>query len=465
MRPLPEAARWPLRLYRTLFPAVFLVMLPGLLLRIWRRGGARDRFGERLGLFSPEARERLKGGGWIWIHAVSVGEMMMALKLVRAIRVVQPGARLLLSVTTSTGMAVAAKALAEEETGAGEGKTALIYYPVDFGPIVRRVLALVRPAQLVLVDKELWPNMIAACYQRRVPVSIVNARLSPRSGRRFRKWRRWVGPFFSMLEGVCLQEPEDRAVWQQLGVREEALHWTGSLKFDVLPARDDGDGGEPPEVAGLRALLCRLGGGWADPARLVLLGGSTFPGEEAMLGRVYRKLRAGFPQLRLILVPRHVERAGEVEHELAALGITCARRRRFNKPGEPEASEGEPQALLVDTTGELAHWYRLADLCVIGKSFRLTPSGEGGQNPVEAIEADCPVVCGPAMGNFAALMTALKAVEGVRIAADEAALATECEALFRDRETRNGLVERARGVLTRHHGATERVARRVLAGG
>lgn len=459
-RPLPSAARWPLRVYRTLFLAVFAVMLPRLVLRIRRRGQYRDRFGERFGLFSKEVRAHLGEGGWIWIHAVSVGEMMMALKLVRAIRAEQPQARVLLSTTTSTGMAVAAKTLAEatEETRAYQ---ALIYYPVDFAPIVRRVLALVRPAQLVLVDKELWPNMIAECYRRGVPVSIVNARLSARSGRRFLKWRRWVGPFFTMLEQVCLQEPEDRSVWRQLGVKEEALHWTGSLKFDSSSAFT---GEEPPRVALFRGLLKGMGGEWTDPSRFVMLGGSTFPGEEAMLTRVYLKLRASYPQLRLVLAPRHVERTAEVERELLSLGVRWTRRRQLGSGDGMEAVSDGADLLLIDTTGELADWYYLANACVIGKSFRLSPTGEGGQNPVEAIEAGCPVICGPAMGNFAALITALEGVDGIRAVADEAELLAQWEALLQAPQTGKSLVERARGVLAPHQGATERIARRILDG-
>ncbi len=436
-------------------------MLPRLVLRIRRRGQYRDRFGERFGLFSKEARARLEKGGWIWIHAVSVGEMMMALKLVRAIRAEQPQARVLLSTTTSTGMAVAVKALAGE-TEEVQAHQALIYYPVDFAPIVRRVLALVRPAQLVLVDKELWPNMIAECYRRGVPVSIVNARLSARSGRRFLKWRRWVGPFFTMLEQVCLQEPQDRPVWRQLGVKEEALHWTGSLKFDSSSAFN---GEESPRVALFRGLLRGMGEQWAAPSRFVMLGGSTFPGEEAMLTRVYLKLRARYPQLRLVLAPRHVERTAEVERELHSLGVRWARRRQLEGDGaaadDANGSDGA-DLLLIDTTGELADWYYLADACVIGKSFRLSPTGEGGQNPVEAIEAGCPVLCGPAMGNFAALMAALEGVDGVRVVADEAELLAQWEALLKAPQTGKSLVERARSVLAPHQGATERIARRIL---
>jgi len=439
-RALPAAARLPLRVYRFLFPVAFLLMLPSFGARMFRRGNYRHKFGQRFGLYSPEDRQRLEPGGWIWIHAVSVGEMMMGIKLARTLLATRPGAKVLISTTTSTGYAVA-----REQIAKGGGGLELIYYPLDLTSVVRRTLDLIRPAQVVMVDKELWPNMVAECYRRSIPVSIVNARLSPNSERGFLKWRRWVGPFFGMLEHVCVQEPEDVERWLALGVRREALHCTGSLKFDFAVA-------ESSRALEFRALLMRLGIGQETP---ILLGGSTFPGEEAALGRVLLKLREQFPALFLIVVPRHVERTSEVESDLRGLGLATVLRTTLPDlpPGSPR-----PDVLIVNTTGELRDWYAVATACFIGKSLTAT----GGQNPAEPVLVNRPVVFGPHMENFASLVRQLLVAHGAVQTPDEAGIIREIGALLADPARGKALVDRARTVLQVHLGANRRTAELLL---
>lgn len=437
-RPLPAAARLSLWVYRLLFPIAFAAMLPSVLLRMLRRGHYREKFGQRLGLYAGADRVRLEPGGWIWVHAVSVGEMIMGLKLARTLQACEPGAKILLSTTTSTGYAVA--------RGQMEGSDmALIYYPLDLACVVRRVLGLIRPAQLVMVDKELWPNMVAECYRRGIPVSVVNARLSPKSERGFRRWRRWTGPFFGMLERVCVQEPDDVSRWEALGVRPEALVCTGSLKFDFAE-------GEASRVGEFRALLNRIGVGDGAP---ILLAGSTFPGEEACLGRVALALRERFPELFLIVVPRHVERTPEVAADLQTAGLRVAL--RSSLPGLPPGSP-RPDALIVDTTGELRDWYALGSVCFIGKSL----CAQGGQNPAEPVLAGRPVVFGPHMENFEALVRQFLAVGGAVQVPDEAGLLRETGALLADPARGEALVDAARGVLRVHLGANRRTAEWLL---
>ena len=440
-RALPVAARLPLWVYRLLFPVAFILMLPGFVVRMCRRGNYRHKFGQRLGVYSAQDRQRLESGGWIWIHAVSVGEMMMGIKLARTLLAEQGDAKVLLSTTTSTGYAVAREQIAR----GGEGME-LVYFPLDFAPIVRRVLDLIRPSQMVMVDKELWPNMVAECYRRGIPVSIVNARLSPKSERGFLKWRRWVAPFFGMLEHVCVQESEDVERWEALGVRREALHCTGSLKFDFAAA-------EASRATEFQALLARLGVGEETP---VLLGGSTFPGEEAILGRVLLKLRERLPGLFLIVVPRHVERTPEVEADLRGLGLSTVLRTAL-----PDLLPGtaRPDVLIVNTTGELRDWYAVASVCFIGKSITAT----GGQNPAEPVLVNRPVVFGPHMENFGALVRQFLAVDGAVQVADEEGLIREIGALLADPARCEALVAKAQTVLQVHLGANQRTAELLLA--
>ncbi len=439
-RSFPAAARLPLSVYRLLFPVVFLLLLPAYLGRMFRRGHYAEKFGQRLGLFSPQDRETLGCGGWIWIHAVSVGEMMMGLKLARVLLSERPEARVLISATTSTGFTVA-----REQIARGGLPFELIYYPVDWLPGVRRTLALVRPSQLIMVDKELWPNMVAECFQRGIPVSIVNARLSPKSERGFRKWIRWTGPFFGMIERVCVQEPEDLARWQALGVRPEALHCTGSLKYDFAVS-------EAGHIAEFRALLGRVG---VTPGTPILLGGSTFPGEEAILARVLAALRQRWPELFLIVVPRHVERTPEVESELRASGLTVALRSTL-----PDATAGSPRpdVLIVNTTGELRDWYAVASVCFIGKSL----TAIGGQNPAEPVLVGRPVVFGSHMENFEALVRQFLAANGAVQVSSEAELTRAVGELLETPARGEALVAAAKRVLEVHLGANSRTANLLL---
>ncbi len=458
-RALPGEARLPLFLYRGLFPAVFTAMLPGFAVRILRRGNYAHKFGQRFGLFAANDRRALEQGGWTWIHAVSVGEMMMAIKLARTLQETYPGpdgVRILLSTTTSTGFAVA-----REQIARLPAPVELIYYPLDLAGIVRRVLHLVRPARLVLVDKELWPNMVTECYRRSIPISIVNARLSPKSERGFLKWRRWVSPFFAMLENVCVQEPDDIDRWQALGVRREALHCTGSLKFDFAVP----EGSRAPEF---RALLEPLGIQF-DPAEAntagmppnaatpVLLGGSTFPGEEAVLGRLLLALRARWPGVRLLVVPRHVERTPEMQTELRAMGLRTVLRSELS-PTPRDPLQPKPDVILVNTTGELRDWYAVATLCFIGKSL----CAQGGQNPAEPILAGRPVIFGPSMENFAALVHQFLAVKGATQVQNEEELAEAVTKLLADPAIGRAQVRHAAEVLRVHEGAARRTAEQIL---
>lgn len=420
-------------------------MLPGFALRIFRRGNYRHKFGQRFGIFSERTARRLAPGGWIWIHAVSVGEMMVGLKLAQTALSSSPGERVLLSTTTSTGFALARDFLKAPSRAGVE----LIYFPLDLRVIVRRVLDLVRPSQLILVDKELWPNLVAECYQRQIPVSITNARLSPKSERGFLKWKRWVGPFFGMLDHVCVQEAEDIEQWHRLGVRLEALHHTGSLKFDYAPAASS-------RRAEFQRLLASVGVSCEAP---ILLGGSTFPGEEALLVKALLELREEFKDLFLVLVPRHVERTRDVEILLREMGVTYALRSTLE--GRTEPITAWPEVLVVNTTGELRDWYSVATVCVIGKSF----TADGGQNPSEPILAGRPLICGPRMQNFRQLVEKLVAAHGAIQVPDGDALTDAVAELLRSPAARDQLVANGRAVFAPHEGAYARTVAILLGKG
>jgi 3-deoxy-D-manno-octulosonic-acid transferase len=415
-------------LYNLLFPIALLFFLPAYALKMWRRGNYREKFGQRLGFYDRATRDALSAGGHTWIHAVSVGEVMIALKLAAALKAREPALRVALTTTTTTGFA-----LAQKEAPAW---MEVIYSPLDFWPIMRRAFNVIRPARIVLVEAEIWPNLAAIAHRRKIPLALVNARLSARSERRFRKFSALVKPYFQMLDLVCVQEKEDVARWESLGVETARIQLVGSIKFD--PAEIASRSAEP------RAILTALG---VAEERPILLGGSTHVGEEEILGRIFQDLRREFPDLFLIIAPRHVERAREIVGALRGLGLSPVFR-------SDSRAKGPTDCLLLDTTGELRDWYSVATIVFIGKSL----TAHGGQNPVEPIVADRPVVFGPQMENFAALARALVANGGALQPNDELSLRDVLADLLRDPQQRASLVGRAREVLDAHRGATARTA-------
>jgi 3-deoxy-D-manno-octulosonic-acid transferase len=295
---------------------------------------------------------------------------------------------------------------------------------------------------VILVEAEVWPNLAAEARSRGLPLALVNARLSPRSEDRFRRFRFLIAPTFRCLDLVCVQEAEDIERWVALGIPRERIQHVGSIKYDPAETRVNPD--LPLQV--LRAF-------GIDGDRPVLFGGSTHPGEEEVLGEIFQRLRADFPACILIVAPRHVERACEIRTRLVRLGLKVSLR---SEAGAVQAVP--PDCILLDTTGELQNWYAVATIVFVGKSL----TARGGQNPVEPILAEKPVLFGPHMENFSTLAQALVAHEAAIQIRDPNSLQEKVAWLLRDREAAVRLVANAQAVLARHNGATGRTALLVL---
>lgn len=414
-------------IYNLLFPVALLFFLPAYVVKMLRRGNYRNKFGQRLGFYDDETRARLAGGHPTWLHAVSVGEVMIALKLATRMKGREPSLSVVLTTTTTTGFALASRQAPDW--------IEVLYTPLDFWPIMRRAFALIRPIRIVLVEAEVWPNLTAIAHRQKIPVALVNARLSPRSEGRFRTFNFFVRPYFQKLDLICVQEQEDVARWKSLGADPIRIFPVGSIKFDPENAA--------PRPEKPRAVLHRLG---IDPERPILLGGSTHSGEEEILGRIFLQLRRDFPDLFLIIAPRHVERTREIAEQLSVLGLGSIRR--------SQGGSAATDCLLIDTTGELRDWYSVATIVFVGKSL----TARGGQNPVEAIVADRPVIFGPHMENFATLARTLVAAGGALQPNNELALTESLRSLLGNPGEQEGLVRNAHAVLDAHRGATERTA-------
>ena len=420
--------------YNLLYPFGLLIFLPGQIAKLLRRGNYQHKFEQRLGLYDRDVRSRLASHCCTWIHAVSVGEVAIALKLSAKLRELDPKFFCVLTTTTTTGFAFATKE-------ACEGMEVL-YSPLDFWPVMRRAYAVIRPIRVVLVEAEVWPNLAAEARARGLPLALVNARLSQRSERRFRRFLFLVAPTFRCLDLVCVQEPEDIERWMALGVPRERIHHTGSIKYDPAETKVNPD--LPLQV--LRAF-------GIDGDRPILFGGSTHAGEEAILGEIYQRLRADFPALMLIIAPRHVERVDEIRTHLARLGLSVRLR---TEVGTGRMSP--PDCVLLDSTGELQDWYAVATIVFVGKSL----TARGGQNPVEPILAGKPVLFGPHMENFSALAGALIARDAAVQVVDADTLQKQVRRLLDDREAAGRLVAQAQAVLAVHAGATGRTAALVM---
>jgi 3-deoxy-D-manno-octulosonic-acid transferase len=281
-----------------------------------------------------------------------------------------------------------------------------------------------------------WPNLAGEAHTQQIPLLLVNARLSPRSERRYQRFRFFVAPIFRLLDLVCVPEEEDTERWAALGVLPDRIRVTGSIKFDPDV--------QPENQAGAASVSNAL-----SSDSLVLFGGSTHRGEEKILAEIFLRLRQQFPALRLFIAPRHVERLQEIRAELGVFPLRVALASE-----SLQGRDADADCILLDTTGELQRWYGIATVVFVGKSL----TAHGGQNPVEAIFAGKPVVFGPHMENFAMLAKRLVSNNGAIQIADTDSLEDAVAELLRDANARKGLVQNARAILNEHQGATARAA-------
>lgn len=413
------------RLYTLGLLAFFGVRLPGLLAQALVRGRYRQGLGERLGRIPAEAWGLGPGRRPIWIHAVSVGEVLAATPLVR--RLADSGrGPLLLSTVTETGNGVARDRL-------GAWAAGICFFPFDLPGPVGRALDAAAPRLVILTETEIWPNFLAACAARRIPVALVNGRISDRSFRRYRLVRR---PLARALEAIGLfgmQTERDADRIRALGAPADRVRVLGNLKFDA------GTGGaEAPDGARLRRIL------GIEDGRPVLVAGSTHRGEEAVILDAFRRLRAEVPDLFLVLGPRHPERATEVGVLLRECGLPW--RRRSEEPRWPV------DLLLLDTMGELSSLYALATVAFVGGSLVAV----GGHNILEPAAAGRPILFGPRMENFAEIAaTFVAAGAAVQVGSAEE-VAPALRDLLRRPERAEEMGVAAQALVARHRGATAR---------
>lgn len=405
-----------------IYSQLIRLILPFILLRLWWNGRRapelRRNWYQRLGIVPGMS------GTVVWVHAVSVGETIAAAPMIRRLLARNPGITILMTAMTDTGLAQARKMFGDQVQYA--------YAPYDTPGSIRRFLDRACPRILVIMETEIWPNMIRQCRARQVPVFLVNARLSERSAQGYERVRSLAAPIMCSISWVAAQAEKDAERFRRIGVAPEKVAVTGSVKFDV----DIPD--EVREAA--RALRQELAG------RPIWIAGSTHGSENDQLLAAHAKVLENHPGALLILVPRHPDRFGPVAEKAVRDGLVLARRSLGEDPCHA-------QVYLGDTMGELMMLYGASDLAFVGGSL----IERGGHNPLEPAGWGIPVFSGPNIFNFETIYQRLLDDRGVKLVADADELAAHVSSLFSDEVEREAIGQRALEVVNKNRGALDKV--------
>ena len=405
---------------RLLYTLLWYLLMPFLFLRLWWLGARapayRGRWQERLAL---GYRQRLDG--CVWVHAVSVGETLAAAPMIEALLQRYPDTPLLVTSTTPTG--------SERVRALFGHRVQHVYWPWDTPGVVSRFWRNFNPRLVILLETELWPNLIAAARKRNVPVVLANGRLSARSHRGYARLRGLMQPMLENLQALAVQTSVEADRFVDLGAAPSSVTVTGNVKFDI--SLDDS----------LRARAAQLHEQFGG--RPVWIAASTHPGEDEVVLAAHAMLRQHCPDALLILVPRHQERFDQVASMVAQSGQALVRRSRLERPA------ADTSVYLADTMGELLMLFGAADIAFVGGS--LVPVG--GHNLLEPALWSKPIITGPVLHNFTLIADLLDAAGAHRLVENEVELAELLQRLFSEPELRRQMGVRAAGVVQAHRGA------------
>ena len=409
------------------YVALLLAVSPVLLYRRWVHGKYRDGWSEKLWGRLPE---RDGSRPCLWLHAVSVGEVLQLRPLMNLLTAQRPGWDFVITSTTRTGLDVAKKEFAQHT---------VCYCPLDFSWAVRRAIARLKPSAIVLVELELWPNLVLTANRLGVPLALINGRVSEKSFRGYRRIRPLIARLLSGFELLAVQNEEYADRLRNLGAPSERLHLTGSIKFDgVKSDRSNAKTSELRQFFGLRS------------DERVFIAGSTQAPEESLALDTWQALRSEFPNLRLILVPRHKERFDDVAALVTSRGLTLQRRSNDVR--------GDGDVLLLDTLGELGACWGLAEIAFVGGSL----TQRGGQNMLEPAAFGAAVLFGPNTWNFRDIVEQLLARDAARVVRSADELTATVRTLLRDSAAVRDLGSRAREFVATQQGAAARTVELLL---
>ncbi len=411
--------------YNLLFPLAFVFFIPGMIIKLIRRPGHKSSYLERFAIYRRDKYRQLQDfRGAIWVHSVSVGETVVALNMIRQWQQREPGCKFVISTTTTTGQELA-------QRRAPEG-CIVIFCPIDFFWFVRKSVKLIQPHLLVVLETEIWPNLLDQVKRHGGYAVLVNGRMSDKSSRGYRRFSMFFAPIFKMFDAICVQTDSDRQ--RYLAVAPDAkCRLTGNMKFDQqLPA-------QLPSLD----LSLYFGRQYGK----VIMAASTHPGEEELIATVFQELKLEYHDIKLILVPRHAERGGEVGRVLNQLGITFVQRSKSAASDEPV------DCLLADTTGEMLALIKVADLVIMGKSFA---GHHEGHNIIEPAMLGKPIITGALMKNFRFVLNTFTAANAVITVGSDTELKDKLHRLLKEPALLQRYGRAAEQVIQQHRGATEK---------
>jgi len=416
-------------LYNLLLTVATILLSPIILFKLITVPKYRGGMTQKLGRLRKGVLKVIQGSRPIWVHAVSVGEVMAAHPLIREMKKRYPDRKLILSTVTVTGNFTARRRVPEAD--------AVFYFPFDYPCIVRRVIQGINPQVVLVAETELWPNFFRELKKAGIPSAVINGRISPGSYRNYMRFNAFFRQVFSQVDLFCMQSEADAVRIKEIGADPATVLVTGNLKFDQkIPT-------------GLAAPVAVPGG------RKVITAGSTHRGEESALLEILGRLRARYPELILIIAPRHPERFDEVEGLIIKAGFECQRRTRLIGPVR--------DVLLLDTIGELRAFYALCDIAFVGGSLVKV----GGHNLLEPAAMKKPVIFSRYMHNFKEISEALTAAGGGIMVKDKTELYVQFDNLLTNKDLARSMGEKAYQVIERNSGSAkktiEAVSRMIVA--
>ncbi|MBI4846853.1 MAG: 3-deoxy-D-manno-octulosonic acid transferase [Candidatus Omnitrophica bacterium] len=381
---------------------------------------------QRFGIYSDEFIQEIKAKSpFIWLHAVSVGEIKALAVVVEQIRKNFPGLNILFSTVTPTGNEIAAAMAGQDDQ--------VIYLPFDLSWIIRKALLLVKPKALLIMETELWPNLILEADRQNIPVVIVNGRISEKAFARYRCAAIFLRSVIKKIKLLCMQTVQDAEKIIYLGADKKNVHIVGNIKFDQINSADD----SKIPCLGLKQEEC------------LIVAGSTHNNEEEIIARVFQKLKKDWPNARLLIAPRHINRANDIERLLDKYGLSFC---RINNLEIPQLNQGQP-VFILGLMGVLNKFYRIADIVFVGGS--LIP--HGGQNPIEPAAFAKPVIFGRHMFNFSQVVKLFLDSDAAVCVNNEDELYESLKLLLKDPQKRKELAKRAQKIVRDNQGSAKRV--------
>lgn len=424
-------------LYDLLMIGLLIAASPYYLYKMIRESKYRAGFRQRFGFYPQSVRRALSKGDWIWVHAVSLGEVNAVAPLLRELRQSAPRYKVAVSTVTDTGQ--------EQATKLGLAD-AVFYLPLDIGFLIDRLLKSFKPSILVIAETEIWPRLIERVGKIGAPVVLVNGRISDRSFHHYRRAKLLVRRVLGRMALIGVQSERDAERVKDLGAPADRVVVLGNLKFDaIVPGSDD------------RKEMEDLGRAYRlEGTEKIIIGGSTWPGEEEALIRGYLRWIKKDPSVRLLIAPRHTNRVEEIEGILRNSGLSWRRRTQSGVFGSD--AQGRPPVLILDTHGELNRVYGLAWAVFVGKSL----TAHGGQNPLEPAAKGCPVFFGANMENFTEISKLLLDGNAARVVSDAEDLIRTIEGYLGNAEAQKGMGGRARDLIRSKQGVAARTAEEII---